>query len=1023
MKKFKSHIQSVLAIALVLVSAVMLASSHREAPLIANDPLADNTDLYAFRSPDDPNTITIIANYVPLQLPHGGPNYHTFGENVRYEVHIDNDVSTAGDDIIYRFTFDIVNEDPTTFFNIRLGAQNQKATYTCQRSMDGGATWTTIVSSGIVPPNNIGDRSIEGGAGLGTDYNTLFNAAITTATTGEKIFCGPVDDPFFVDLAGVFDLGDMPRQSGMPKDGVSCMNVSTIAIQVPISTLQKDGLAVSAAANILDSDFVIGVWASASRQQIRTLNVDGTDSYSGDWVQVSRLGMPLTNEAVIAIGDKDYWNSLTPYDEIGETSLDGYFYNPELGLYMDDDLFGGAVPAMAPLRIQRNSLGLGSPGAGFDFGNGNDGLYPLKNSPAVAGTALDDAIFGTLLLPGPGLPRSVDLWPIFHTGAPNLAPYHLATGKGGDPLANGKPFINNFLPNGGDMLRLNMAVPPTDRDDPAFSHLGLVQAAVLGLTDPTYAADASLQAIPNMDGFPNGRRLEDDVTTIELQAVSGIVLAAIGLWYDDFDGTNPVSQDLLDVLTYDTGVNANDVALQSSFPYVAQPHSGTGPCSGEEISYVPVPANNSAGNAQAIEIKDFGTCETEGGSLQNALASGSQGSADVWYSIQPLSPGIRVEVNTADFDALIEIRDEAMNLIDFEDVVLGGAGEALNFGGLTPGQNYFVVVGSIGSTGNGEFSICIQELPDSQCDYGSGPYSLCSVFKADWVFADGYVFNFTSQTDGEMYSLQTVGTSFMQFKNVPGLQWGDTYDVAIQSYFDVEDGAGNSELVVIDNVTPCEVILSPVPETLLRASDNCANHGPHFLGGYIAATPFVCGVADWEWMFERTDIPELPINHLRGSSNRYMRISDVSTLQPGATYDVSVRPVFANGATPPFGAVDCLSIIGSSGIAPDGDWEEEMTMEENLEKRVIEDPFADALLYPNPASSEVTVTFSGADEDKVLILELFDSVGRLVTTEQYASPGSDFTTTIDVTGLTNGVYMVALSSGNLTITKQLLVSK
>ncbi|MBC8047771.1 MAG: DUF4331 family protein, partial [Fimbriimonadaceae bacterium] len=193
-------------------------------------------------------------------------------------------------------------------------------------------------------------------------------------------------------------------------------------------------------------------------------------------------------------------------------------------------------------------------------------------------TALDDAIFGTLLLPAAGKPRSVDLWPIFYTGAPNLAPYQLATGKGGNPLAAGKPFINNFLPTGGDMLRLNMAVPVTDRTSSSFSSLGLVQAAVLGLTDPTYASTTDLEFIPNMDGFPNGRRLEDDVTRIELQAVSGIVLAAIGLWYDDYDpltSPSPLTKDLLNVLFYTTRVEANDKSFQTSFPYVAEPWRGT----------------------------------------------------------------------------------------------------------------------------------------------------------------------------------------------------------------------------------------------------------------------------------------------------------------------------------------------------------------------------------------------------------------------------------------------------------------
>jgi len=391
------------------------------------------------------------------------------------------------------------------------------------------------------------------------------------ATSGEKVFCGPTDDPFFVDLGGIFDLGDSPRQNSKPRDGLARLNVSSIAVQVDISTLQKDGKTASEAANILDPDYVIGVWASASRPLIRTLNGDGTVNYEGEWIQVSRLGMPLTNEAVIPIGEKDEWNARTPYNE--NPAHFEYFYNPELSLYMDDSLFGGAVPAFKALRIQRNSLGA------FDFGNGQDGLFGLKGNPALAGTALDDAVFGTLLLPGPGKPRSVDLWPAFHTGVPNLAPYQLATGKAGNPLAAGKPFVNNFLPNGGDMLRLNMAVPVTPRDDAGFNALGLINAAVLGLTDTTYNQSTEIQFIPNMDGFPNGRRLEDDVTRIELQAVSGVVLAAIGLWYDDFDASNPnaspVTNQLLNVLTYSTGVEENDKSFSSTFPFVALPWSGT----------------------------------------------------------------------------------------------------------------------------------------------------------------------------------------------------------------------------------------------------------------------------------------------------------------------------------------------------------------------------------------------------------------------------------------------------------------
>jgi hypothetical protein len=566
----------------VFMALLMMSSSHREAPMIADDPLADNTDLYVFRSPDNSGKVVIIADYIPAELPQGGPNYYSFGENIRYEIHVDNDVSTNGDDIIYRFTFTQTNEDPSTFFNIRVGKQNLMTKYMCERSTDGGQSWTTIVSDGAVPPNNIGLRSF-GPVGLNqTDYDAVISAAIKTATTGEKIFCGPADDPFYVDLGGVFDLGNLPRQGSKSRDGLAHYNIHSICLLVDIATVQKDNKPVTEARNILDPEYVIGVWASSSRRAIKTLNSarggspfnpsgGATSTESGDWIQVSRLGMPLTNEAVVALGNKDLWNALTPYQDLSKIEVFGnYFYNPELALYMDDSKFGSAIPAFKALRIQKNSLGQ------FDFRNGGAGLFGLKGTAAVSGTALDDAIAGTLLLPGPGKPRAVDLWPIFHTGVPNLKPYQLATGKEGNPLAEGKPFINNFLPNGGDMLRLNMAVPATPRNDPKFSSLGLVQAAVLGLTDASYNGNKSLQFIPNMDGFPNGRRLEDDVTRIELQAVGGVVLAAIGLWYDDFvAGGSPVTNGLLNTLNYSTGVEKNDTTFKAAFPYVQSPWRGT----------------------------------------------------------------------------------------------------------------------------------------------------------------------------------------------------------------------------------------------------------------------------------------------------------------------------------------------------------------------------------------------------------------------------------------------------------------
>ena len=608
----KLKIMAVVAVA-AISSVILMSSSHREAPLIANDPQADNTDVYAFKSPNNGTKIIIIANYIPGQDPAAGPNYYNFGQNVRYEIHIKNNATTTGDDITYRFTFKTVNEDPTTFFNIRLGKQNLKDTYTLERYADG--SWQTIVTNGIVPPPNIGSKSITSAAGLNVPrYFDLYRQAITTASTGERVFAGPVDDPFFVDLGGIFDLGDAPRTDGtQPHDFLKCKNVSSLALEIPITTLQKDHKNDRQTTSFLDPDYVIGVWASASRQKIKVLNAngDGQDGFSGDWVQVSRLGMPLDNEAINPIGVKDLWNTLSPYQDATQQikQFGNYFYNPELALYMDDAQFGNAVPALKNLRIQKNSLGA------FGFGDGQDGLFPLKGTHALDSTALSESAFGSLLLPAAASPRSVDIWPIFNTGVPNVRPYQLATGKGGNPLAAGKPFINNFLPVIGDMLRLNMATPTTARDSKDFSPLGLVQAAVLGLTDPRFNTTSDIQNIPNMDGFPNGRRLEDDVVRIELQAVSGVVLAAIGLPYDDYKtGGSLATPDLLNVLTYHTGIDKNDTSFATLFPFEQVPWSGKHNCSCDNGS------QNSPGAAYA---NTFAPTSTLGLSTPEIIASSS----------------------------------------------------------------------------------------------------------------------------------------------------------------------------------------------------------------------------------------------------------------------------------------------------------------------------------------------------------------------------------------------------------------
>ena len=596
------------------------ASSHREAPLIADDPLADNTDLYAFRTPtnvanDAGASVTIIANYIPLEVPQGGPIYNTFGENIQYDIHVKNDPATPGDDFIYRFTFTKTNLDPTTFFRVRLGQENQKTTYNLDQIV-GGVT-TNLVTGGIVPAPNIGPRSINSAAGLNQagGYTAYMQSTVRTLANGMRIYCGPTDDPFFTDLGAIFDLGGVRgpqtqtgNNNGTARDGLARKNIHAIAMQIPVSILSRAGV-LTPTTSILDPNYIIGVWASANRRALRTINTNATQTESGAFVQVSRLGMPLTNEVITPIGSKDEWNFGQPFGvavpAAGSQQLrfEDNLSNPELGLYMADNVpvngaapkpagqtyYGEAIPGLRPLRIQSKSLAgaAGLPAGGFDFRNGAAGLSGLAGSAAVAGTALAPVAsggFGEYLLAA-GKPRSVDLKPIFHTGVPNLRPYQLAIGKGGNPLAAGKPFINNFLPTFGDMLRLNMAVPPTPRNSPDFSSEGLLAAAIIAINptnNPAYAIynNTTLQNIPNMDGFPNGRRLEDDVTRIELQAVGGVVLAAIGLWYDDYNAAampaqSPVTAQLGGVVTFTTNVERNDTTFKAAFPFVQTPWSGT----------------------------------------------------------------------------------------------------------------------------------------------------------------------------------------------------------------------------------------------------------------------------------------------------------------------------------------------------------------------------------------------------------------------------------------------------------------
>ena len=261
---------------------------------------------------------------------------------------------------------------------------------------------------------------------------------------------------------------------------------------------------------------------------------------------------------------------------------------------MDDSQFGGAVPALAKLRTQTVSypaIGIipGYSNPGFDFRNSRDGAFAATRIPGInfTGTAFSVPLQPALV--AAGQPRRVDVYPVFYFGVPNLIPYQLAITRKNGPLGAGKPFIHNFLPitqtpngdlYGGDMLRLNMATPVTPRGNSEYinnARMGLIRAAAIGLTASPFKDTLIAQRMPHLDGFPNGRRLEDDVTTIELQAVGGLVLAAVGLPFNDAVAANYsdlVSPKLVDELTYNAGPTKNDIPLLTSFPYLADPHSG-----------------------------------------------------------------------------------------------------------------------------------------------------------------------------------------------------------------------------------------------------------------------------------------------------------------------------------------------------------------------------------------------------------------------------------------------------------------
>jgi len=450
MKK-SSIVFAAVAVVAVLGFGLSQASSHREAPLISQDPLADNTDVYAFVSPANPDRVALIANFIPLEAPYGGPNFFKFDDNVLYDINIDNN-GDAVEDVVFEFKFRTVMLNPNTFLyntgtitSLDSPAFNVRQFYTLTR-FDGPRDTirgTVLAQDVPTPPVNVGFRSTP-------NYDLLAKLAIRQLPNGTQVFAGQRDDPFFVDL-NVFDLLAVPPADNDNSDSLAGFNVHTIALEVPISSVTANGARPSSAS---DPNAVIGVWSTASRPSV-TARGGGQEQHSGRYVQVSRLGQPLVNEVVIPRGVKDVFNSLHP---TGDGAALSFVTDPE-------------VPRLL------------------------------------------SALFG---IQSPPTPRN-DLVTIFLTGIPGL---------------NQPP---NVRPS--EMLRLNVAIPPNTNPN---------RLGVLG---------------GDIAGFPNGRRLTDDVVDIALRAMAG----ATPLTPSFNTGINAQLGD---------GVPANDKPFLFFFPYVASPTPG-----------------------------------------------------------------------------------------------------------------------------------------------------------------------------------------------------------------------------------------------------------------------------------------------------------------------------------------------------------------------------------------------------------------------------------------------------------------
>jgi len=332
---FKRLAQGLLALPLCIgFGGIAEASSHREAPLIAEDPAADNTDLYAWVKPGTHDKLYIVANFNPLEEPSGGPNFHKFSDDVRYEIHIARGNQSLRDAVTYYIHFDtsrIQRVDPSDLsapvgggkeFFSQLSGQQQ--TYRIFKKA--GRTREWIARDVPVAPTNIGPRTFglaQRGDSPSTEYDDAYAAGFVHDMGGEgRVWAGPRDDGFYVDLGGVFDLANL-RPKGTAQDGVAGFNTHSIVLEIPTNILTED---FNAPGNTPGDATTLGIWASASRRQVSVLRNNGTKRAFGGWRRVSRIGLPLVNEAIIGLQDKDKYNRSHPRRDV--QNFGAYFLNP-----------------------------------------------------------------------------------------------------------------------------------------------------------------------------------------------------------------------------------------------------------------------------------------------------------------------------------------------------------------------------------------------------------------------------------------------------------------------------------------------------------------------------------------------------------------------------------------------------------------------------------------------------------------------------------------------------------------------